>query len=61
VVAVPVMVTMMFLTMRRSIMAGVHAVAGASDHGLAGDRDDCGHRRRDGVVVGGIIKTAADG
>ena len=52
-VAVPVMVTMMCLTMRRSIMAGFTL--------LAGDCDNSGHRRRDGVVVGGVIKTAADG
>jgi hypothetical protein len=55
-VAVPVMVMMIRLTMRRSIMAGVHAPVAAAGEGLVGDRSDGSHRGRDDCVVAVITR-----
>lgn len=38
---------------------GVHAAAGAADHGLAGHRNNDSHGRRDDLVVAAMIKAAA--
>lgn len=38
---------------------GLHAAAFSADHGLAGHRNYGSDRRRDGLVVAGIIKTNA--
>lgn len=59
VVAVPLMVTMMFMTMRRRVMAGFNPPAGAADRGLAGHRNNGNHGRRDDLVMVEIVDAPA--
>jgi Mn2+/Fe2+ NRAMP family transporter len=61
IIAIGMLALSALLTKRQSIMAGFTLPLSLRNHGLAGDRDNGDHRRRDGLVMGRIIKTGADG